>query len=160
MRTAAETQDGGADLHRSAGSSLLHTPTAVAVTSRTNTYCDNHGRRNNRHLDELRDNAGFKAGLSRMDKANIVNITDANLELSMSDLNSRQQRHSNVLKCEQKKTLTDQCASRNGCKFFRYSKRQFVIFSQKIRGALTNHYRGCVCVTADNIGHDARIGDT
>lgn len=104
MRTAAETQDGGADLHRSAGSSLLHTPTAVAVTSRTNTYCDNHGRRNNRHLDELRDNAGFKAGLSRMDKANIVNITDANLELSMSDLNSRQQRHSNVLKCEQKQS--------------------------------------------------------
>ena len=80
MHTIAATQDGSADFHGSLGSGLFHTAVAGAATSGANANRYNHGRRNNRCLDELRDNADFKVGLSWMDKTNVVNIPETALK--------------------------------------------------------------------------------
>ena len=80
VQTVAETQNGSADLHRSIGSGLFHTAVAVAATSGANANRYNHGRRNNRCLDELRDNADFKVGLSWMVKAKVVNVPETALK--------------------------------------------------------------------------------
>ena len=86
MCTVAKTQDGSPDFHRSVGASLLYSATAIAVTPRTNANRYNNGRRNNRCLDDLRDNADFEVHLSWMDRANVVNMPDTAVSVTYERL--------------------------------------------------------------------------
>ena len=66
VQTAAETQDGIANLHRSLGSCLYHTAVALASIPGSNTNRHWSGCRINCCADDVRDNADFEMDLPRL----------------------------------------------------------------------------------------------